>query len=121
MRNFILLISQFTGKFDGHLKALLMVLILDFITGLIKAIKTKKLSSAFGFKGIIKKVGYLIIISLSFIIDKILGDSGAVRTMVIYFFIANEGISILENWKAMGLPLPNRLYNAFEDLKNKDE
>lgn len=79
-----------------------------------------KINSIIGIKGIIKKVGYLLIVALSVIADKLVGDSGAIRILVIYFFIANEGISILENWGSMGLPLPKKILEVFEQLKEKE-
>ena len=58
---------------------------------------------------------------LSVVMDKIVGDTGAIRTMVIYFFVANDGISILENWGEMGLPLPQKIFNVLEQLKNDND
>lgn len=100
---------------------LLIIMAIDYITGICKAIINKKLNSILGIRGIIKKFGYLLIVALSVLIDKILGDADAIRMLIIYFFIANEGISILENWSEMGLPLPKKLKQFFEQLKNKGE
>ena len=94
---------------------------IDYITGVIKAIKKKKLNSKTGLWGIAKKFGYLLIVMLSVVMDKIVGDTGAIRTMVIYFFVANDGISILENWGEMGLPLPQKIFNVLEQLKNDND
>ncbi len=105
------------GKFDKTLTIFVAFMGLDFITGICKAIYQKNLNSTIGVKGIIKKFGYLIIVALASLIDKILGDSLMVRTMVIYFFVANEGLSILENWTLMGLPLPQKLYDALKKIK----
>ena len=102
-------------------KTLLMVIVLDVITGLIKAFKNKNLDSIIGIKGILKKIGYLIIVSLSVIIDKIMGATGTIRNVVIYFFVANEGLSILENWQILGLPLPNKLYSLLRQFKEKED
>lgn len=113
------LITYFLGGLDSSLKILLIVIAIDYITGLCKAIYNKKINSIIGIKGIIKKVGYLLIVALSVIADKLVGDSGAIRILVIYFFIANEGISILENWGSMGLPLPKKILEVFEQLKEK--
>lgn len=118
---FLSLISQFFGKLDMPFKTLLMVIVLDVITGLIKAFKNKNLDSIIGIKGILKKIGYLIIVSLSVIIDKIMGATGTIRNVVIYFFVANEGLSILENWQILGLPLPNKLYRLLEQFKEKED
>ena len=84
-----------------------------------KQIINKRLNSIIGAKGIIKKVGYLIIIALSFLLDGIVGDTGAIRNLVVYFFVANEGISIIENWGAMGLPLPAKILEVLEQLKHE--
>lgn len=114
-------VVYFLGGWDIALKLLLIVILLDYLTGICKAIYNKKLNSSIGLKGIIKKVGYLIIIGLAVILDKIVGDTGAIRSLVIYFFVANEGISILENWGGMGLPLPPKLNDALEQLKTEGE
>lgn len=111
-------IAYFLGGWDNALQILVLVMALDYITGVIKAIKKKKLNSKTGIWGIIKKFGYLIIVALSVVMDKLVGDTGAIRTMVIYFFVANDGISILENWGGMGLPLPQKLTDTLEQLKN---
>ena len=105
------------GGFDLALKSLLLVMIIDYITGVISAIYNKKLNSKIGFKGILKKFSYLFIIALSVIIDNILGQSGTFRTLVIYFFVANDGISILENSAEIGITLPQKLIDALEQLK----
>lgn len=92
---------------------------LDYITGVLKAIHNKKVNSLIGLKGIIKKFGYLIVVGVAVVLDRITGDTGAIRTLVIYFFIANDGISILENWGGMGLPLPQKIFDVLEQLKNE--
>lgn len=111
-------IAYFLGGWDTALQTLLLVMSLDYITGVCKAIKKKELNSKTGIWGIIKKFGYLIIVILSVVMDKIAGDTGAIRNMVIYFFVANDGISILENWGDMGLPLPQKIFDVLEQLKN---
>lgn len=108
----------FLGGWDIALKLLLIMVTLDYITGVFKAIHNKKLNSFIGLKGIIKKFGYFIIVAMATILDIITGDTGAIRTLVIYFFIANDGISILENWGGMGLPLPQKLFDVLEQLKS---
>lgn len=126
MKNFINITAStlattlvyFLGGWDIALQILLTVIILDYITGLAKAIYNKKMNSKVGAKGIIKKFGYLIIVALAVILDKITGNTGAIRTLVIYFFVANEGISILENWGGIGLPLPKKIFDVLEQLKN---
>ena len=111
----------FLGGWDVALQILITVIVLDYITGLFKAIYNKKINSSVGLKGIIKKIGYLIIVAVAVILDKIAGNTGAIRTLVIYFFVANEGISILENWGGMGLPLPQKIFDMLEQLKNDND
>lgn len=117
-------VSVFTflfGGFDSLLISLLIIMGLDFITGICKAIYKKELNSTIGVKGILKKFGYLLIVILATLFDRLISDgSMAIRTLVIYFFIANEAISILENWGALGLSLPKKLYDVFEKLKNEE-
>lgn len=114
-------IAYFLGGWDTAIQTLILVMSIDYITGVIKAIKKKKLNSKTGLWGIAKKFGYLLIVMLSVVMDKIVGDTGAIRTMVIYFFVANDGISILENWGEMGLPLPQKIFNVLEQLKNDND
>lgn len=111
----------FLGGWDIALQILITVIVLDYITGVFKAIYNKKINSSVGLKGIIKKLGYLIVVAVAVILDKIAGNTGAIRTLVIYFFVANEGISILENWGGMGLPLPQKIFDMLEQLKNDND
>ncbi len=110
----------FLGGWDVALQILVAVVVLDYITGICKAIYNKKMNSTVGLKGIMKKVGYFIIVAVAVILDRITGGTGAIRTLVIYFFVANEGISILENWGGMGLPLPQKLMDTLEQLKSEN-
>lgn len=108
------------GGFDYLFISLLLAIVLDYITGILKAIYKKNLNSTISRKGIIKKCGYLFIIILATLFDRLINDQTmAIRTLVIYFFFSNEAISILENWGALGLPLPKRLYEVFEKLKDE--
>lgn len=113
-------IVYYLGGLDMALKTLLILMVLDYITGICKSIVNKKVNSIIGLKGIIKKVGYLILVALSFLLDGVVGDTGAIRNLVVYFFVANEGISILENWGAMGLPLPSKILEVLEQLKKEN-
>jgi toxin secretion/phage lysis holin len=110
-------VLYFLGGWDMALKTLLIIIALDYLTGVCDAMANKKINSKIGAKGIIKKVGYLIIVAVSVQLDQIVGDTGAIRNLVIYFFVANEGISILENWGSMGLPLPEKVMEVLEQLK----
>ena len=108
------------GGFDIALKSLLIVIVIDYATGILSAIYNKQINSKVGFKGILKKFSYLLIIALSVIVDNILGQSGTIRTLVIYFFVANDGISILENVAEMNIPLPPKLLETLQQLKTGD-
>lgn len=107
------------GGIDISLQCLIGAIILDYISGMIKAYILKELSSKIGFKGILKKIGILLIIILSVFMDKIAGNTGAIRTLVIYYFVANEGLSIIENLSMAGVPIPKRLKKALKELKKK--
>lgn len=113
-------VVYFLGGLDIALKTLLVFMLLDYITGICKAIVNKKVNSIIGIKGIIKKIGYLIVVALSVQLDNITGGTGALRTLVIYFFVANEGISVLENWGFIGLPLPKKIMETLEQLKKEN-
>lgn len=108
----------YLGGWDIALQLLLFIVVLDYVTGVCKAIYNKNLNSEVGLKGIIKKIGYFIVVAIAVILDRVTGGTGAIRTLTIYFFVANEGISILENWGAMGLPLPNQLTELLQQIKN---
>lgn len=110
-------VTLFLGGWDTAIKTLVLVMALDYITGVCKAIKQKKLNSKTGLLGFLKKFGYLVIVALAVVIDHISGETGVIRTLVIYFFVANDGLSILENWGAIGLPLPKKMFELLEQLK----
>ncbi|MEE7583201.1 MAG: phage holin family protein [Oscillospiraceae bacterium] len=113
------IIGYLFGEIDGLMYALLTVIIIDYITGTICAIVNKKLCSKIGFRGILKKISILIIVSVSQIIDvSILSDSGILRSSVIAFYIINESISILENSSNIGIPLPKKLKSVLSQLKD---
>ena len=109
------------GGLDIALECLLIAIVVDYISGMIKAYTTKTLSSRIGYKGILKKVGIIAIVTLSVLLDRITGEHGAIRTLVIYYFVANEGLSILENLAAAGVPVPEVISNTLQNLKNKKE
>lgn len=113
-------LSILTG-YDTLFKALLIFIVLDYLSGVMRAIYTKKLSSKIGAKGIIKKIGYIILIVVVEILDILLKDNGYLRNIIIYMFIANEGISILENWSAMGIKVPDIIKDKFSNLKGGDD
>lgn len=109
------------GGVDIALQCLIIMIILDYVSGVASAIYNKKLNSQVGLKGILKKFMYLVIVCVSVILDRIIGNTGAIRTLVIYFFVANDGISILENIGKMGIPLPKKLIDTLEQLKKKGD
>ncbi len=117
------IISFFLGELDGLLYALVIFVILDYITGVCVAVQTKKLSSNIGAKGIAKKVAIFLMISVAHVADQYLVESTDVlRSVTTLFYLSNEGISIFENVCKIGLPLPGRLKNLlekFKDIKNQ--
>ena len=115
-------IGWFLGGFDSLLYALVAFVVLDYITGLMVAVLEKKLSSSIGFKGIFKKVLIFIFVGIGHIIDfYILQNGSAVRTAVIFFYLSNEGLSIVENAAKIGLPVPESLKKVFIELKKEDD
>ncbi len=115
--------GYFLGGFDGFLYALLAFVVIDYITGIMVAIINKELSSAVGFKGIFKKVLIFFLVGVAHILDtQIIGDGSVLRTAVIFFYLSNEGVSILENVTLIGLPVPEKLKAVLEQLREeKDE
>ena len=109
------------GGFDIAIQSLLIIMVVDYLTGITSAIYNKELSSKIGFKGILKKFSYLCIVALSVVIDNLTGQSGLIRTLVIYFFVANDGLSIIENMAEMNVKLPQKLIDALEQIKKKGE
>ena len=109
------------GGFDVAMQCLLIAIALDYVSGIIKAFVLKQLSSTVGFKGILKKVGILVVVALAVLIDRVTGESGAIRTLVIYYFVANEGLSIIENAGKAGLPIPHSIKEALEALKRQGD
>lgn len=126
--NFKLIISSiggvlgcFLGGMDGLLYALVAFVIIDYITGIMCAIDKKQLSSSVGFKGIARKIIIFLLVGVANILDVyILGHVGVLRAAVIFFYLSNEGISILENTSKLGLPIPEKLQNILQQL-NKEE
>lgn len=110
------------GDFDGLFKALIVLIIADYITGVIVAVVRKKLSSEVGTKGIAKKIIMLIIVAVANVVDvQIIGGGAALRNITIIFYAANEVISLLENTGALGVPYPPKLLEMLEQLKNKNK
>ncbi|PYG84971.1 toxin secretion/phage lysis holin [Ruminiclostridium sufflavum DSM 19573] len=115
-------IGWLMGGFDGFMYALLAFVAIDYITGLMVAVLEKKLSSDIGFRGIFKKILIFIMVGIANIIDIYLIKNGsAIRTATIFFYIANESISIFENTGKIGLPIPEKLKKALEQLNKEDK
>jgi len=110
------------GGWDGFLYALLAFVVIDYITGLMCAVLDKKLSSEIGFRGIFKKVLIFSLVAIGHIVDQsLIGEGSVIRTAVIFFYLSNEGVSILENAAHIGLPVPQKLKDILEQLHNRSD
>lgn len=115
-------IGWFLGGFDGFLYALIAFAVIDYITGVMCAISDKRLSSEVGFKGICRKVLIFVLVGIGNLVDVyVLGEAGVLRTAVIFFYLSNEGVSLLENSAHLGLPIPQKLKSVLEQLHNRNE
>jgi len=114
------IVGYFLGGFDAMLITLLIFIVIDYVTGIMDGVIQKNLSSEVGFKGIFKKVLILLMVGIATRLDITLGIEG-LRYLVISFYIANEGISILENASILGLPVPNKIQEVLEQLKSEKE
>ena len=115
------------GGLDGFVYALVAFVVIDYVTGIMCAVVEKKLSSAIGFRGIFKKITILAMVAVGHMVDThilgptgYVGDYAAVRTAVIFFYITNEGLSMLENASRLGLPIPERLRKALAMFHGKE-
>ena len=114
-------LGYFLGGMDGLMIALIVMMTLDYISGVMCAIIDKKLSSAVGFKGICKKVFILMLVGVAHIIDlHVVGTGSALRGAVICFYMSNEGLSLLENAAHIGLPIPDKLRDILIQLHDKE-
>ena len=112
----------FWGGYDGFLYALIAFVIIDYLTGLINAFILKTLSSEIGFKGICKKVLIFALVGIANLIDLFILQEGSIlRTAIIFFYLANEGISILENSAKLGLPIPQKLKDVLAQINKRGE
>ncbi len=115
-------LGWFLGGCDGLLYALLAFVVIDYLTGVMCAISDKKLSSAVGFKGICRKVLIFLLVGIAHILDThIIGTGSVLRTAAIFFYISNEGVSLLENATHLGLPVPSKIKDVLEQLHNRAE
>ena len=114
------LIGSLFGELDGILYALLVFIIIDYLTGIFAAVVEKQLSSSIGFRGIFKKIAILFLVSLGHMIDTaIIKQGGTIRSMVIFFYLSNEGLSILENTVRIGLPIPEKLQAILKQINER--
>lgn len=114
-------LGYFLGGCDGLLYALIVFVIIDYITGVMCAINNHTLSSEVGFKGICRKVLIFLLVGIANILDiHIIGSGSVLRTAVIFFYISNEGVSLLENAAHLGLPVPEKIKVVLEQLHDRN-
>ena len=115
-------LGYFLGGCDGLLYALLAFVVMDYITGIMCAVADKKLSSAVGFKGICRKVLIFALVGIGHLLDtQVIGSGSVMRTAIIFFYISNEGLSLVENAAYLGLPIPVKLRKVLEQLHDRSE
>lgn len=115
-------LGYFLGGCDGLLYALIAFVVIDYITGVMCAITEKKLSSEVGFKGICRKVLIFLLVGIANILDvQVIGTGSVLRTAVIFFYISNEGVSLLENAGHLGLPIPVKIKAVLEQIHERAE
>lgn len=115
-------LGYFLGGCDGLIIALVLFVVIDYITGVMCAVVDRKLSSAVGFKGIFKKVLIFMLVGIANIIDVQVIKSGSVlRTAVVFFYLSNEGLSLIENSVHLGLPVPEKLKAVLKQLNDKED
>lgn len=108
------------GGWDVALQCLLIAIVIDYLTGIAKSFVSKKLNSNKGFKGIVKKLTMLCMVAVAQIVDTLMGNTGLIRTTIIYYLVANESLSILENLGEMNIIVPKALIDKLEQLKSGD-
>ena len=114
-------IGWFFGELDGFFYALLAFVVIDYLTGVMCAIADRSLSSEVGFRGIFRKVLIFVMVGAGHILDaQVIGSGDALRTAVIFFYISNEGVSLLENAAHIGLPVPEKLKAVLAQLHDRD-
>lgn len=112
-------ITCWLGGWDTLIKTIVFLAVVDYVTGIIKGAHTKTLSSEIGFKGLLKKIVMFIVIAVAFAMQNLMNNSVPLREVVIMFYIANEGLSLLEN-AAMFIPIPQKLKDVLLQLRDKD-
>ena len=115
-------LGWFLGGCDGLLYALIAFVVVDYITGVMCAVVDKKLSSEVGFKGIFKKILIFLLVGIANLLDvNIIGNGSVLRTATIFFYLSNEGVSLLENATHLGLPVPEKLKSVLQQLHDRAE
>ena len=115
-------LGYFLGGCDGLLYALVLFVVVDYITGVMCAAADHKLSSEVGFRGICRKVLIFLLVGIGHVLDaQIIGTGSVLRTAVIFFYLSNEGVSLLENAGHLGLPIPEKLKVVLEQLHDRAE
>ena len=115
-------LGYFLGGCDGLLFALMAFVVIDYITGVMCAINDRKLSSEVGFRGICRKVLIFLLVGIANILDvQVIGTGSVLRTAVIFFYLSNEGVSLLENAAHLGLPVPDAIKTVLEQLHDRSE
>ena len=115
-------LGWFLGGCDGLLYALIAFVVVDYITGVMCAVVDKKLSSEVGFKGIFKKILIFLLVGIANLLDvNIIGNGSVLRTAAIFFYLSNEGVSLLENATHLGLPVPEKLKSVLQQLHDRSE
>ena len=114
-------LGYFLGGLDGLMIALVIFVVLDYVTGIMCAIADKKLSSSVGFKGICRKVLIFLLVGVAHIVDlHVVGSGSVLRGAVVCFYLSNEGVSMLENAAHLGLPVPEKLKVILEQLHDRE-
>ena len=115
-------LGWFLGGCDGLLIALVVFVVIDYVTGVMCAVSDKKLSSEVGFKGICRKVLIFLLVGIANILDvQVIGTGSVLRTAVVFFYLSNEGVSLLENAAHLGLPVPEKMKDILEQLHDRVE
>ena len=115
-------LGYFLGGADGLLIALIMLAVLDYVTGVMCAVSDKKLSSEVGFRGIFKKMLIFMLVGVGHVVDThVVGTGSTLRSAVICFYLSNEGVSMLENAAHLGLPVPDKLKSILSQLHNRSD
>ena len=115
-------LGWFLGGMDGFLYTLIAFVVIDYLTGIMCGIADKTLSSEVGFKGLFRKILIFAMVGIGHLLDSlILGDGSVLRTAVIFFYLSNEGISLLENAAHLGLPVPQKLRDVLAQLHDRSD